>query len=308
MSARDMYEKDYYAMLGVAKDADAAAIKKAYRKLAREFHPDTSKGDKKDESRFKEISEAYEILSDPKTRAEYDEARALYAGGGFRSQGAGMGGGFNDMFAGSGDLNDMLSGLFGQRTRGPRRGSDLQTEATISFRDSIHGLTLPLRLSVDGGPASTINARIPAGVGDGSKIRLKGKGSPGERGAPDGDLFVNIHVTPHPVFGRKGDNLTITVPVTFAEAALGADIEVPTLDDGVVTLRLAPGIASGRTLRVKDKGIPKAHVTHGDLLVTIEVVVPQRLDAKEREALQQFAEITAHHDAREDFLRKARQR
>lgn len=302
-----MYEKDYYAMLGVAKNSDAAAIKKAYRKLAREFHPDTSKGDKKDESRFKEISEAYEVLSDPKSRAEYDEARALYASGGFRSQNAHMGGNFNDVFAGAGDLNDMLSGLFGQRTRGPRRGADLQTEATISFRDSIHGLTLPLRLSVDGGAASTINARIPAGVSDGSKIRLKGKGGSGERGAPSGDLFINIHVTPHPIFGRKDDNLTTTVPVTFAEAALGADIEVPTLDDGVVTLRLAPGTASGRTLRVKGKGIAKAHGVYGDLLVTIEIVVPQRLDAKEREALQHFADVTSQHDPREDFQRKARQ-
>jgi molecular chaperone DnaJ len=281
VSARDMYEKDYYAMLGVTKDSDGAAIKKAYRKLAREFHPDTSKG--KDESRFKEISEAYEVLSDPKSRAEYDEARALYAGGGFRSQNAHAGGNFNDMFAGSGDLNDMLSGLFGQRTRGPRRGADLQTEATISFRDAINGLTLPLRLSVDGGPASTINATA-------------------------GDLFVNIHVTPHPVFGRKGDNLTLSVPVTFAEAALGADIEVPTLDDGNVTLRLAPGTSSGRTLRVKGKGITKPHGAHGDLLVTIDVVVPQRLDANEREALEKFAQATAHHDAREEFQMKARQR
>ena len=308
MSARDMYEKDYYSALGVTKGSDPAAIKKAYRKLAREFHPDTSKGDKKDESRFKEISEAYEILSDPKSRAEYDEARALYVGGGFRNRNANVGGDFNDMFAGSGDIGDVLSGLFGQRTRGPRRGADLQTEATISFRDSITGLTLPLRLSVDGRAASTINARIPTGVSDGSKIRLKGKGGAGERGAPTGDLFIQIHVTPHPVFARKDDNLTATVPVTFAEAALGADIEVPTLDDGIVTVRLAPGTASGRTLRVKGKGIAKTHGAYGDLLVTIEVVVPQRLDAKEREALEKFAEVTAHHDAREEFQRKARQR
>lgn len=302
-----MYEKDYYAALGVAKDADAATIKKAYRKLAREFHPDTSKGGKKDEARFKEISEAYEVLSDSKSRAEYDEARSLYAGGGFRSPNMNVGGGFGDVFSSTGDLNDLLSGLFGQRTRGPRRGSDRQTEATISFRDSIHGLTLPLRLSSDGAAASTISARVPAGVSDGSKIRLKGKGAPGERGAAAGDLFINIHVTPHPVFSRKGDNLTATVPVTFAEAALGADIEVPTLDGGVVTLRLPPGTTNGRTLRVKGKGIPRPHGQDGDLLVTIEVVVPQRLDNKEREALERFAEATAHHDVREEFQRKARQ-
>ena len=307
MSARDMYEKDYYSALGVTKDSESSAIKKAYRKLAREFHPDTSKGDKKDESRFKEISEAYEILSDPKSRAEYDEARALYAGGGFRNRNSNPGTEYSDMFSGSGDLSDVLSGLFGQRSRGPRRGADLQTEATISFRDSISGLTLPLRLSVDGRAATTINARIPAGVGDGSKIRLKGKGGAGERNAPAGDLFIQIHVTAHPVFSRKGDNLTATVPVTFTEAALGADVEVPTLDSGIVTVRLAPGTASGRTLRVKGKGIAKAHGAFGDLLVTIEVVVPQRLEANEKEALEKFAEATAHHDARAEFQRKARQ-
>ena len=211
------------------------------------------------------------------------------------------------MFSGSGDLSDVLSGLFGQRSRGPRRGADLQTEATISFRDSISGLTLPLRLSVDGRAATTINARIPAGVSDGSKIRLKGKGGAGERNAPAGDLFIQIHVTAHPVFSRKGDNLTATVPVTFTEAALGADVEVPTLDSGIVRVRLAPGTASGRTLRVKGKGIAKAHGTFGDLLVTIEVVVPQRLEANEKEALEKFAEATAHHDARAEFQRKARQ-
>jgi len=309
-----MYEKDYYSVLGVTKNADAAAIKKAYRKLAREFHPDTNKGDKKGEARFKEISEAYDILSDPKSRAEYDEARSLYASGGFQNPGGfqnaggGFSGDFSDLFGGGGDLGDVLGGLFGQRSRGPRRGADLQTEATISFRDSINGLTLPLRLSVDGGAVKTINARIPAGVNDGAKIRLKGKGRPGERGAPAGDLFVQIHVTPHPVFGRKGDNITVTVPVTFAEATLGANVEVPTLDDGSVTVRLAPGTKNGRTLRVKDKGIAKPHGAHGDLLVTIEVVVPQRLDAKEREALEKFAEATSHHDAREEFRERARAR
>ncbi|HUW77917.1 MAG TPA: DnaJ C-terminal domain-containing protein [Candidatus Nanopelagicaceae bacterium] len=307
MSARDMYEKDYYAALGVAKDADAAAIKKVYRKLAREFHPDTSKGDKKDEARFKEVSEAYEVLSDPASRAEYDEARALYAGGGFRRQTAYAGGNVNDMFNGAGDLNDMLSGLFGQRSRGPRRGSDQQTEATISFRDAINGTMLPLRVSLDG-KTSTINARVPAGVNDGARIRLKGKGGKGERGATAGDLFVNIHVTPHPVFGRKGENLTMTVPVTFPEATLGADIEVPTLDEGNVTLRLAPGTASGRTLRVKGKGVAKTHGARGDLLVTIEVAVPQRLEAKERDALEMYAKETSHHDARKEFLAKAKQR
>ena len=224
MAAKDLYEKDFYKVLGVDKKADADEIKKRYRALARDLHPDKTKGDAVKEEQFKAVSEAYEILSDPKKRAEYDEARSLFARGGFRApQG---GGDFGDIF-GSGNPQDIFANLFGAAAgrRGPRKGQDLQTEATISFRESVFGTTLDLRLGMDRGQSQNISARVPAGVNDGAKIRMKGKGSPGEAGP--GDLFIQLHVKPHPIFGRKGENLTLTLPVTFAEAALGADIKVP---------------------------------------------------------------------------------
>jgi len=254
MAAKDLYEKDFYKVLGVDKKADADEIKKRYRALARDLHPDKTKGDAVKEEQFKAVSEAYEILSDPKKRAEYDEARSLFARGGFRApQG---GGDFGDIF-GSGNPQDIFANLFGAAAgrRGPRKGQDLQTEATISFRES--------------------------------------------------DLFIQLHVKPHPIFGRKGENLTLTLPVTFAEAALGADIKVPTLSDDYVTVRIAPGTPTGRTLRVKGRGVTKGSTT-GDLLVTVEVQVPQRVDGKALDALKKFAEETASEDVRTDFVNKAK--
>lgn len=355
MSARDYVEKDFYKVLGVAKDADAATIKKAYRKLAREFHPDANKGDVAAEERFKEISEAYDVISDPKRRAEYDEMRTLFAQGPRRNASSGFGGfDVNDM----GDLGDILGGMFGGRQRGPRRGADLATDIQISFKDAVFGVEVPLHLnhqsacqtchgsgakpgtsprtctacggagqvSRNAGPFAfpepcrecrgrgtivdapcgdcsgsgqqmrtrTITARIPAGITDGARIRLKGKGGAGASGAPAGDLLVTVHVATHPLFGRKENHITLTAPVTFAEAALGADIEVPTLDGATVKLRLAPGTANGRVLRVKGRGVPGK----GDLLVAIEVAVPQRLEAAEREALEKFAAASVHHNPR----------
>ena len=346
------FEKDYYAALGVPKDASAADIKKAYRKLARDLHPDKNTGDKQAEERFKEVSEAYAVLSDPAKRAEYDEQRRLFGAGGFRAGrgggGGGFPGGFGDLFGGG--LGDIFGGMFGgaaARGRGPRRGADVETEVTLDFAEAVQGVTVPLRLSsphacrtcngsgaapgttprtcttcggtgaisVDQGPFSlsqpcrdclgngrvvdtpcpdcrgsgtttrerTLTVRIPAGVQDGQRIRLAGRGSPGERGGPAGDLYVLVHVTPHRVFGRKGDHLTLTVPVTFAEAALGAEVTVPTLD-GSVRLRVPPGTPSGKTFRVKGRGAPG-----GDLLVTVEVMVPQKLSPKARKALETLA-------------------
>jgi molecular chaperone DnaJ len=351
------YEKDYYAALGVAKDAAAADIKKAYRKLARELHPDKNAGDAKAEARFKEVSEAYAVLSDPQKRAEYDEQRTLFANGAFRG---GAGGGYGrtvdlgDLFGGGGGggFGDLFGGLFGGggtrgRSRGPRRGGDVETEVTLDFAEAVRGVTVPLRLSsphacrtcngsgakpgtsprtcpacngsgsvsVNQGPFSlsqpcrdcrgqgrivdepcsecrgsgvtsqerTLTVRIPAGVKDAQRIRLAGRGSPGEGGAPAGDLYVVVHVTPHRVFGRRGDHLTLTVPVTFTEAALGADVTVPTLD-GTVTLKVPAGTPSGKTFRVKGRG-----VRGGDLLVTVEVSVPKKLSAKARAALETLA-------------------
>ena len=304
MAAKDLYEKDFYKVLGVDKKAGADEIKKKYRTLARELHPDKNKGDAAKEEKFKGISEAYEILSDAKKRAEYDEARSLYERGGFRAPmgGGQQGGDFNDMFGG-GNPQDIFANLFGGGRRGPRKGQDLQTEATITFRESIVGTHLDLRLATDRGAAQNITARVPAGVNDGAKIRVKGKGAAGEAGP--GDLFIMLHVKPHAIFGRKGENLTLTLPVTFTEAALGADIKVPTMSGDDVTVRIAPGTSNGRTLRVKGRGITKGATT-GDLLVTVDVQVPQRVDGKALDALRVFAEETAHEDVRADLVTKAK--
>lgn len=370
MSTRDFIEKDYYAALGVAKDADAAAIKKAYRKLARDLHPDKNPGNAEAERRFKEISEAHSVLSDPARRREYDEARSLFGGGGFRRgpSGGGAGGGgmpfdVNDLInsagaraANAGGLGDLFGNIFNggganRSKTAPRRGGDLETEATLEFTEAVTGVTVPLRLSAPGPcenchgsgarPGSqprmcprclgsgmvnhnqgafsfsepcrecrgagtivddpcpecrgtgqttstrTINVRVPAGVEDGQRIRLAGKGIPGERGGPAGDLYVVVHVRPHDYFGRKGDHLTLTVPVTFPEAALGTAVTVPTLD-GPVTLKIAPGTASGRTMRVRGKGVQRKDGSAGDLLVTVEVAVPAKLSKEAREALQAY--------------------
>ena len=305
MAAKDLYEKDFYKVLGVDKKAAADEIKKKYRALARDLHPDKTKGDAAKEEKFKAVSEAYEILSDAKKRAEYDEARSIFERGGFRApQGSGFqGGDFSDVFGG-GNPQDIFANLFGGAARrGPRKGQDLQTEATITFRESVFGTTLDLRLATDRGQAQNISARVPTGVNDGAKIRVKGKGAQGEAGP--GDLFIQLHVKPHPIFSRKGENLTITLPVTFAEAALGADIKVPTMAGDDVTVRIAPGTPSGRTLRVKGRGIVKGSTT-GDLLVTVEVQVPQRVDGKALDALKIFAEETASEDVRSDFVSKAK--
>ena len=307
MAAKDLYEKDFYAILGVDKKAGADEIKKRYRSLARELHPDKTKGDDALEEKFKAVSEAYDILSDSKKRAEYDEARSLFERGGFRAPmgGSGGGGDFSDLFAG-GSSNDIFANLFGGggMRRGPRKGQDLQTESTITFKESIFGATLELSLSTDGGKPQKITARVPAGVNDGAKIRVKGKGAPGEAGP--GDLFILLHVKPHPVFSRKGENILLTLPVTFVEATLGADIKVPTLDGEEVTVRLAPGTPNGRTLRVKGRGVKKGGVV-GDLLATIDVQVPQRIETEASEALKKFAEVTSGHDVRLEFRAKASQ-
>ena len=303
MAAKDLYEKDLYTILGVKKSDSDAVIKKQYRKLSKELHPDATKGDKKLEERFKEVSEAYEVLSDPKKKAEYNEMRDLYKSGGMRSgpTGGGYGGGYHDFFGGGGDPQDIFSTLFGGGgRRGPSKGADLQTEATISFRDSIFGSEINLRLE-----SGTTSTRVPAGVKDGSKLKLKGRGAPGAAGP--GDLFVIIHVTKHPVFTRDEENLLMTLPVTFAEAALGADIAVPTIDGEEVKVRLAPGTQNGKTLRVKGRGITRNHKT-GDLLVTIDVVVPQRVDGKAKKALEDFAATMKDDDEnlRADLAQRAR--
>ena len=299
MAAKDLYEKDYYAILGVDKKADAATIKKTYRALARELHPDKTKGDKKLEDRFKEVSEAYEILSDDKKRAEYDQAREMFQSGAFRSGGQQFSGDFSDLFGNGGDI---FSQLFGGR-RGPRKGQDIQTEVSISLRDALFGKEVDLRLAGQGNAPHTITVRIPAGVNDGAKVRVKGRGAPGEAGP--GDLYVLVNVIPHPVFSRKGENLHLTIPVSFAEASLGADISVPTIEGDEVKVRIAPGTQNGKTLRVKGRGVKKG-INAGDLLATIEVQVPQRVDGKAKKALEDFADATKNEDLRSEFMQRAR--
>ena len=291
MAAKDLYEKDYYAILGVDKIADGATIKKKYRQLARELHPDKTKGDKKLEDRFKEVSEAYDILSDDKKRAEYDQAREIFKSGAFRQGANQFSGDFSDLFNGGGDI---FSQIFGGR-RGPRKGADVQASITISFRDSIFGKEVDIK--------PNLTVRIPAGINDGGKVRVKGRGEPGEAGP--GDLNVIVNVVPHPVFSRKGENIHLTVPVTFTEAALGADIPVPTLEGDEVKLRIAPGTANGKTFRVKGRGVKKG-VNAGDLMVSIEVQVPQRVDGSAKKALEDFAAATKREDVRSDFLQRSR--
>lgn len=318
MTGQDWVEKDFYAVLGVPKDADAAAVKKAYRKLARQLHPDQNPGDAKAEERFKAVGEAYAVLSDPEQRAQYDQLRAMVGGARFSAgpQGAAGPGGFEDifsgMFGGAGNpgarvrytttggqggagFDDLLGNLFGGGFRGGRgsqRGADLQAAATLPFRQAVEGSTVSL--VVDG---KTVKARIPPGVRDGQKIRLPGKGRPGEGGAPAGDLVITVSVTPDPVFSLDGDNLRITVPVTFPEAALGAEIDVPTLNGKTVRLKVPAGTPSGRSLRVKGHGVTKGNRT-GDLLVTVQVAVPHRLSSAAEEAVRAFAEATAGQDVR----------
>ena len=346
---REWFEKDYYRVLGVSDTATAKEIKSAYRKLSRQYHPDTTT-EAGAEERFKEISAAYDVVGDATRRKEYDEVRRLGpAAAGFPG-GGGQGG-----FTYEGDLGDLLGGLFGRGRGGgggrggPHRGQDLETELHLSFDDAVIGLTTAVHLTseaacstckgtgakpgtaphrcgncggsgvvsdnqglfglsspcqVCGGagvliddPCSTcrgtgverrpreVKLRVPPGVSDGQRIRLKGRGGPGRRGGPPGDLYVVVRVARHPLFARRGNDLTLSVPVTFAEAALGADITVPTLMSGPVTLRIPAGTRTGRTFRVKGKGVPAAKGT-GDLLVTVEVAVPAKLSSAERKAVE----------------------
>ncbi|GAA0954385.1 molecular chaperone DnaJ [Nonomuraea longicatena] len=390
MSTKDYLEKDYYAVLGVPKTATAEEIKKAYRKLARQYHPDTNQGDTAKEARFKEISEANDVLSDAKRRKEYDEARTLFGSGvgGPRPGGGGFPFDFGDLFGGTAGqqsggagerLGDLFGGLFnrggapGGRTTSttrPRRGQDIESEVTLTFTEAVEGSTVSLRLTSSAackscsgtgakagttprvcatcegtGAASrnlgnfafsepcrdckgrglivddpcpdcegsgrakstrTLQARIPAGVADGQRVKLKAKGAPGENGGPAGDLYILTHVKPHAVFGRSADNLTITVPVTFSEAALGAEIKVPILKGLPVTLRIPSGTPNGRTFRVRGRGVTRKDGTKGDLLASIEVLVPKTLDDKSRDLLTEFNTATAGDDPRAELIQRAR--
>jgi molecular chaperone DnaJ len=357
---RDWVDKDFYKTLGVSKDASDAEIKKAYRKLAQELHPDANPDDTQAEDRFKEVSEAYATLSDSAKRAEYDQVRRMVDSGGFAGGGPGGFGGFGGQRVRVEDLSDLFGGglgdLFGFGTgrstaAGPQRGADMTARLNISFEDAVRGVTTSV--AVDGNAtcsrcrgrraepgthvdvcqtcggtgtvaanqgffsfsdpcpqcrgsgevvptpctlcrgtgqehrSRSIKVKIPAGVGDGSTIRLRGKGGPGRNGGPAGDLLVQLRVGSHPIFGRRGDDLTLRLPITFTEAALGAKVEVPTLD-GPVTLKVPAGTKSGKTFRVRKKGVPKERGRDGDLLVTVEVAVPDKLPKDAKRMLEDF--------------------
>ena len=382
----DWATKDFYKVLGVSKAATAAEIKKAYRKLARQNHPDSNPGDEAKHETFKAVAEAYDVLGDPEKREAYDEYRTQvstgpfpggFGGGGFRPPGGfdisdvirGHAGGFGDVFG------DIFSGGGGsqrpQQSRArPVRGPDAETTATIGFTDSIEGVTISLRLTSDspcpeckgtggkpgtkphicptcegagfvvsgvggaftlnetcptcrgrqlvydescpvchgsgrGTSARSIQARIPAGVKDGQRIRIKGKGGVGENGGPAGDLFVTVKVTPHRLFGRKDDNLTIDVPISFDEAALGADVKIPTLGGAPVTLKVPPGTPNGRTFRVRGRGARRKDGTNGDLLATVQVQVPAVLNEQAREAVAAYRAATEGSTLRSGLFEQA---
>ncbi|AIV39381.1 MULTISPECIES: DnaJ C-terminal domain-containing protein [unclassified Curtobacterium] len=333
MASQDWFDKDFYKVLGVDKTASDAELKKTYRKLARQYHPDSNPGDAAAESRFKEISEAYSVLSDKEQRAEYDQVRAMGSGARFTAGGPGQGGGFEDVFGGmfgqqggqrvrfgqggtrggAGGFEDILGGMFGggqgfgqssggfRGFGGPTKGRDVTASTTLDFTTAIAGDTVKLSQ----GNGRPVNVRIPAGVADGQKIRLRGRGEPSPDGGEAGDLVVSVSVRKHPVFERDGQHLRVDVPVTFVEAALGATIQVPTLGGEPVKLKVAPGTPSGRVLRVKGRGVTTKSGT-GDLLATVQVAVPSHLSDKQREAVEALRAVLPDEDPREDLLAKAR--
>lgn len=361
---REWFEKDYYKVLGVSSTATAKEITSAYRKLARELHPDANPGDKAAEDRFKDVTAAYEVIGDAEKRVQYDEARRMGPmAGGFGPAGGGPGAGFGGpggVRFGGGDISDLIGNLFsrggggmpGAPQSGPRRGDDIETELHLTFDDAITGVTATVNLTSDvrcpdcsgsgaekgtmprmcpvcngtgaveenqgffsfsrpcgncGGrgriidtPCHTchgagtvrrprqVKVRVPRGVRDGQRIRVKGKGSAGVNGGPDGDLFVLVSVAEDKLFGRKGDNLTLKVPITYPEAVLGADVTVPTAGGDPVTIRVPPGTTSGKTFRVRGRGVTTTKKT-GDLLVTVEIAVPQNIADNERKALEEYS-------------------
>ncbi|VEG29383.1 DnaJ C-terminal domain-containing protein [Actinomyces howellii] len=333
MASQDWMTKDFYAVLGVAKDADPAAIKKAYRTLAKKYHPDRNPDDAAAAEKFKEIGEAYAVLSDEEERKQYDAIRSMAGGGArFTSGGAGGGTGFEDIFStmfggqtGSAgpdvDIDDLLRqfGAAGQagystgrRSRSPFgfgfgshpepvKGPDVLTSATLSLRDAVAGTTV--ELLADG---RTMKVRIPAGVHTGQKIRLRGKGRPGTAGGDNGDMVVTITVAKHPVYSIDGVNLRMDLPVTLAEAALGATVEVPLLDGTSTKVRIKPGTQSGTVLRVRGKGVVTSKKT-GDLLVTVQVAVPKKLSKEAKEALSAFDAAMNGNDPRAGLASEAAQ-
>ncbi|MBT8213543.1 MAG: DnaJ domain-containing protein [Acidimicrobiia bacterium] len=295
---KEWLEKDYYALLGVPKDASQRDIKKAYRKLAQQHHPDANPDNGGAEAKFKDANEAYDVLGDAEQRKEYDHAREMgyFVGGPGGNQqyvrvedlfGGGGGSQMEDLLGGFGDL----FGGAGRRNR-PQPGRDLATSISISFHEGVSGTTREVQ--VDG---KRVKFEVPKGVADSARVRLRGKGGPGANGAPNGDLYITVHVADHPIFSRRGRDLTIDVPLTYMEAALGAEITVPTLN-GSVKLRIPTGTPSGKRFKVKGRGVTDAKDRTGNLLVTVEVAVPQALTDEERALLEKLRDQPAGDNPR----------
>ena len=315
MASQDWLEKDFYKVLGVSKDASESEIKKTYRSLARKFHPDSNPGDASAEARFKEISEAYSVLSDLQQRSEYDQIRAMQAGGPRFTAGGGPGG-FEDVFGGmfggmprqgqSADFGDLFSGLFGGGQGGfsgyrePTKGRDVVSRVTLDLPTAIKGT----EVSLEGPGGKKITARVPAGVKDGQKIRIRGKGHPSPDGGKPGDVIITVGVPKHPIFAREGDHLRVEVPITFGEATLGATIEVPTIDGEVVKVKVPAGTPGGKVLRVKGRGV-RAGAALGDLLVELQVAVPAHLSKAAQGHLEKLMSALPKENPREDLLRRA---
>ncbi|MBX3067109.1 MAG: DnaJ domain-containing protein [Cryobacterium sp.] len=321
MASQDWFEKDFYKILGVPKDISQAELKKTYRKLARKYHPDSNPGDAKAEARFKEISEANSVLSDPESRKEYDQMRAMGSGMP-RFTSGGQNGGFEDVFGGmfgqggrpnfrAQGFEDLFGGIFGggfgqssggfRAAGGPSKGRDINAGTTLDFMTAIRGDTVKLQ-AAGGKP---ISVRVPAGVADGQKIRLKGKGEPSPDGGAPGDLTLTVTVKKHPVFERDGQNLRLEVPVTYSEAVFGATIEVPTLGGDPVKLKIAPGTPNGRVLRIKGRGVTTAKGT-GDLLAEVAIAIPGHLTAEAKDWLEKFEKAMPKENPRADLIAKAK--
>ena len=347
MSEQDWFSKDFYKVLGVDKTADKKAITKAYRKLARKWHPDQNPGDKTAEAKFKEIGEAYAVLSNDEDRKRYDAIRAMAGGGARFSAGSGGTGGFEDLFGGfngggfgggghnvrfqtsgmpggGAGFEDILSGLFGggggastrfggdpygspfgagghaqQTAPTPEKGGTVRAKLSISFRQALNGATLTIKVG-----GSPIKVRIPAGIKDGQKVRVKGHGKPGMHGGPVGDLEVAVTVKPHPVYSREGNDLVMTLPVTVSEAILGATIDVPMIDGNTARVKVPAGSSSGAEIRVRGEGVKTSKAT-GDLIARLSIQVPAKPSRELKKLVKDMAKAEGDLDVRASLAKAA---